>query len=88
MVLMMLDQGVIRPCNSTFSFNPVVVKKPGQVNKFRFTINYKPLNDKIVPVSQIVLFPKTLSVRNFGQHSTFKAKIPDLNRPVKCFSPD
>ena len=48
MVLMMLDQGVIRPCNSAFSFNPVAVKKPGQVNKFRFTINYKPLNDKIV----------------------------------------
>src|SRR5271154_2135159 len=39
----MLDQGLIQPSTSSWSFSVVVVKKKN--GKLRFCVNYKPLND-------------------------------------------
>ena len=45
-----LDMGIVRPSTTNVVSNVLLVKRPGMPGKFRFTIDFRELNDATVPM--------------------------------------
>jgi hypothetical protein len=45
-----LDMGIVRPSSTAVVSNVLLVKRPGMPGKFRFTIDFRELNDATVPM--------------------------------------